>query len=136
MSKWLSPEGLRFTPDHAWIRLEGEEAVVGVTDYFQETAGDILYVQLPQEGATLTPGEPACSLEAGKWVGHILAPLAGTVVAVNRALESRPGLINTDPYGDGWLFRLTVSGRVPEDLLDANGYRTLLRGLEAEEVRA
>lgn len=135
MSKWLCPEDLRFTPDHAWIRLEGSEAVVGVTDYFQETAGDILYVQLPREGASLAAGGAACTLEAGKWVGHLPSPLAGNVAAVNRALEERPGLVNTAPYGDGWLFRLAAA-ELPGGLMDAAAYRATLTRLQAGEAGA
>lgn len=111
--------------------------MVGVTDYLQDTAGDFLYVQLPEAGKALGAGDPVCSLEAGKWVGQLLAPFAGTVVEVNDALRARPGLVNDAPYGEGWLVRLapaTDAAPAPASLMDAASYAAWLDELAMEDV--
>lgn len=132
--RWRCPADRRYHPEHLWVRREGPHCVVGVSDYLQDTAGAILFVQLPQPGRQVVAGEPLFTLEAAKWVGHFPAPVSGRVVAVNEALASRPGLVNADCYGDGWLVRLAAEGEAPEGaLLTADGYLRHLEQLAWEE---
>lgn len=129
--RWRCPDDRAYHPEHLWVRREGAEVVVGVTDYLQDTAGAILYVQLPAPGTRVAAGEPLFSLEAAKWVGHFPAPAAGEVVAVNPGVQAQPGLVNRDCYGSGWLVRLAPAG--PEQgLLTAAAYARLLAEEAAE----
>lgn len=116
----------RFTKDHEYIRLDGDTAVVGITPYAQEQLGDIVFVELPEVGASFMKGDEAAVVESVKAASEIYAPVGGTVTAVNEALAGEPGLVNADPTGAGWLFRLSVAdaGEL-EDLLDADGYAAL-----------
>lgn len=133
--RWHLPEDRLYDAEHLWVKREGDTAVVGVTDYLQETAGAILYVQLPEPGAYLTVGQQACSLEAAKWVGHFNAPMAGRVMAVNDAVRAQPGLANRDPYGSGWLFRVRVAADDPgwSELMTAEAYRGYLQKMALQE---
>jgi len=125
------PEDLQYTAEHEWVRRtgEGDDAVlrVGITSYAQEALGDIVFVTLPAVGTDLTPGQPVGEVESTKSVSDIYAPVAGTVTATNDALDSAPELVNSDPYGEGWMFELQASG-APEGLLDAAAYRDLVSG--------
>jgi len=124
------PEGLRYTRDHEWARGEKGEVVVGVTDYAQDQLGDVVYVELPAVGASVTGGEPFGSIEAVKAVADLNSPLSGEVVAVNDALADDPGLINRSCYGDGWMIRLKPSNQGElAQLLDAAAYRKLVEEL-------
>lgn len=119
----MYPEDLKYTAEHEWIR-EGEASVrVGITEYAQDALGDIVYVQLPEVGTTITAGDAVGELESTKSVSDVYAPLSGEVVAVNEALAATPELVNSDPYGDGWLFELKVDGGTSADLLDAAMYQ-------------
>ncbi len=121
----LVPDDLKYSETHEWIRVEGDLGTVGITDHAQSELTDIVYVELPQVGATLEPKKPAAVVESVKAASDIYSPVAGEVTETNSALENNPGLINTDPYGHGWLFRLKLSAR--EDLLnlkDPASYRT------------
>jgi len=122
------PEDLKYTSEHEWVRSPGEaegSVRVGITDYAQDALGDIVYVSLPDVGAELEEGSAVGELESTKSVSDIFAPLAGTVVARNDALDGTPELVNSDPYGEGWLFELTPSEPSAVDaLLDAAAYRS------------
>jgi glycine cleavage system H protein len=120
-----TPDELRYTAEHEWVRVLGEEATVGITDFAQDSLGDVVYVALPQVGAAVEAAQSIAEVESTKSVSEIYAPLAGTVVAVNTDLADRPELLNEDPYGEGWIFRMTLTGD-PARLLDAAGYRALV----------
>jgi glycine cleavage system H protein len=124
------PENLKYTAEHEWIRDPGESAGsvrVGITAYAQEALGDIVFVQLPEVGDAVTAGAVVGELESTKSVSEVYAPLGGEVVARNEALDATPELVNTDPYGEGWLFELKASDG-GEDLLDAATYQAGLEG--------
>lgn len=127
----MYPEDLKYTAEHEWLRPvgDGDEAVVriGITSYAQEALGDIVFVTLPAVGAEITAGQAVGEVESTKSVSDIYAPMAGTVTAVNGALESSPEVVNSDPYGDGWMFELRPADGVPAalagaGLLDAGDY--------------
>ncbi|MCH2358206.1 MAG: glycine cleavage system protein GcvH [Candidatus Poseidoniales archaeon] len=121
------PEDLRYTEEHEWVRLEGDEVVVGITDHAQDALTGIVYVELPEVGTSVSAGDGFGSVESVKSVSEIFAPLSGELSAVNEALEDAPELINDDPYGTGWIVRMRLEdNRVFSDLLDAAGYRALL----------
>jgi glycine cleavage system H protein len=121
------PEHLQYTETHEWLRLDGDTATVGITDHAQAELTDIVYVELPKVGAALTARQPAAVVESVKAASDIYAPIDGTVVEVNPALESDPGLVNRDPFGDGWLFRIKVeAGEEIETLKEAAQYRELI----------
>jgi glycine cleavage system H protein len=126
------PDDLKYTAEHEWLRRPGaaESSVrVGITDYAQEALGDIVYVSLPEVGAELESGTAVGELESTKSVSDVYAPVAGTVAAVNEALEGTPELVNSDPYGEGWLFELVPSDPATvEALMDAATYQA---GLES-----
>ena len=121
------PEHLQYTETHEWLRLDGETATVGITDHAQAELTDIVFVELPKVGAALTVKQPAAVVESVKAASDIYAPIGGTVVEVNSALETDPGLVNRDPYGEGWLFTLRVeAGEQIENLKEASQYRALI----------
>jgi len=121
------PNDLKYTESHEWVRLENGQARVGVTDHAQAELTDVVFVELPKLGAHLQAGAPAAVVESVKAAGDIYAPLTGTVVSVNEALEAEPALVNTDPYGEGWLFVLALETPEAADrLIDAAQYRALL----------
>ncbi len=127
------PEGLHYTKEHEWLRLEGTEAVVGITDFAQESLGDVVFVELPAAGTELVAGKPFGVVESNKSVSDLFAPVSGRVVAVNTALAADPEAVNRDPYGDGWLIRIALAA--PEQLghlLDAAQYRGFV---ESEQGR-
>ena len=101
----MVPKDLKYTKEHEWVRIEGAEAVVGITDHAQKALGDITYVELPRAGRKAAPHESVCVVESVKAASDIFAPLGGTVAAVNPALEDAPEQINRDPYGQGWICR-------------------------------
>ncbi|MCI2240667.1 glycine cleavage system protein GcvH [Paenibacillus sp. TRM 82003] len=120
------PEDLRYTAEHEWVRAEdGGTVRVGITDHAQDALGDVVYVSLPAEGETVTAGAACGEVESTKSVSEITAPVSGVVAAQNPGLETRPDLVNSDPYGEGWMFTVTVSDPAQLDgLLDAEGYRS------------
>jgi glycine cleavage system H protein len=124
------PDDLRYTSEHEWVRSPGgaEGSVrVGITDYAQEALGDIVFVSLPEVGAELDGGSAVGELESTKSVSDVYAPLSGTVAAVNDALDGTPELVNTDPYGEGWLFELVLSdASAVDELMDAAAYQETL----------
>lgn len=121
------PEGLIYTKEHEWIRLEGNEITVGITDYAQNALTDVVWVELPEVGATVDSMESFASVESVKSVSEIYAPIAGEVVEVNEDLEDAPETINTDPYGEGWICKMNVKNLSDLDaLLDATAYKSLI----------
>lgn len=134
LGRWQFPDAFHYDEGHQWVRFEDGEAVIGITDYSQETAGDILYLELPAVGTSVQAGEAVGSVEAGKWVGRLLTPVDGEVVAINAALAEEPGRVNRDPYGEGWLMRLRLTGgRVP--LRQGSEYLDWLKEQIGEEAR-
>lgn len=121
----LVPEGLQYTKDHEWAKIEGAVATIGVTDHAQRELGDIVFVELPKVGADVTAGKSFGTIEAVKTVAELYAPVTGTVEAVNTDLGADAGVINQDPYGKGWIIKVKVSGG-QEGLLDAAGYKALI----------
>ena len=115
------PEGLQYTKEHEWVSVVGSIYTMGITDYAQEALGDIVYVQLPKVGEMITGGKICGEVESTKSVSEIFAPVSGTVKSVNEALSNSPELINTDPYGQGWLVTIELS-TPPTDLLSAAAY--------------
>jgi len=123
------PEELKYTKDHEWIRTEGENLRVGVTDYAQEALGDIVFVTLPEVGSHVTAGETCGEVESTKSVSDIYAPVTGTVLERNENLDSSPELVNSDPYGDGWMMAIQPDGDSADgELLDAATYESGLNG--------
>lgn len=125
------PADLRYTAEHEWVRRTAEDTVrVGITDFAQSSLGDVVYVQLPEVGAAVTAGDSFGEVESTKSVSDLYAPLSATVVAVNGDLEGSPQLINSDPYGEGWLLELRADGGAIEQgwaaLLDADAYGNIL----------
>lgn len=119
-----------YTEDHEWIELEGEVATVGITDYAQGQLGDIVFVEVPDTGAELTKGGDAAVVESVKAASDVYSPVSGTVTEGNAALEEDPALVNSDPEGEGWFFKLTVSDKGELDgLMDANAYAAFVEGL-------
>src|SRR5947207_14650538 len=105
------PDDLRYTQEHEWLRLEGNEALVGITDFAQDDLGDVVFVELPSIGATFASGQAFGVVESNKTVSDLFAPVAGRVTAVKPRLRARPELVNNDPYGTGWMIRLGEIGR-------------------------
>ena len=123
------PEDLRYTQDHEWLRTEGDEAVVGITAYAAEELGDIVFVELPELGRSLTKDEALGVIESVKTASDLFAPVAGEVVAVNEALADAPELVNSAPYEGGWMVRLKMEdAAAAEALMDAAAYRESIAG--------
>jgi glycine cleavage system H protein len=121
------PGELKYTRDHEWIRQESDgTVVVGITDHAQHQLGELVYVELPGTGDGVEAGAGCAVVESVKAASDVYAPLGGTVTAVNAALNQEPGLVNTSPYGEGWLFRLKPAAGLPAGLLDAAAYQQLL----------
>ncbi|OHV28309.1 glycine cleavage system protein H [Parafrankia soli] len=120
----MYPDDLKYTREHEWARVEGNRVRVGITAYAQEALGDIVFVSLPEVGQAVSAGEPCGEVESTKSVSDIYAPVSGEVAARNEALVAAPELVNSDPYGEGWLVEVTVvDAAVLDDLLDAAAYR-------------
>jgi len=126
------PEDLRYTAEHEWVRTPGDHegsVRIGITHYAQDALGDIVYVSLPEVGATVEAGSACGELESTKSVSDVYAPVSGEVVAINDALDATPELVNDDPYGGGWLFELVPSDPAALDgLIDATAYQATLEG--------
>jgi glycine cleavage system H protein len=121
------PENLKYTKDHEWVRIEGDIAVVGITDFAQGELGDIVYVEIETEGESLDQEEVFGSVEAVKTVSDLFMPLSGEIVEFNSNLESNPELVNSDAYGDGWMIKVKLSDTSQiDELLDAAGYSALI----------
>lgn len=123
----MFPEDLSYSTDHEWIRIDDDVATIGITDYAQEQLGDIVYVSLPATDEAVDTGSVIGELESTKSVSDLFAPVAGDVVSRNEALEANPELVNSDPYGEGWLIKVRLADAGADlDLMDAETYRTTL----------
>ncbi len=121
-----TPSDLKYTKDHEWVRISGGVARIGITDYAQDALGDIVFVQLPDVGSTVGSGDSFSEIESTKSVNDVYAPVSGTVSSINEMLRDRPELLNSDPYGDGWICEITMSGDAPGDLMSASDYEALI----------
>jgi glycine cleavage system H protein len=123
------PEGLRYSAEHEWVAVDGGRARIGITDFAQDALGDVVYVQLPEMGATLAANASCAEVESTKSVSDIYSPVSGTVVEVNEILGETPEKLNQDPYGEGWIFvvEMAAPGEV-DALMDATAYRALVEG--------
>jgi glycine cleavage system H protein len=123
------PEDLRYSSDHEWVRVEGNEVRIGITDYAQDALGDVVFVELPEVGASVKKGDSFSEVESTKSVSEVYAPISGAVTQVNTELTDNPERLNDDPYGDGWVCVIAVEdeGELAQ-LLDADGYRSLIEG--------
>jgi glycine cleavage system H protein len=120
------PEDLRYSAEHEWVRLTGTTARVGITDFAQDSLGDVVFVQLPDVGLDAVAGASVSEIESTKSVSDVYVPVTGVVSAVNEALADQPELINQDPYGEGWMFEMELGDSSQVDaMLDAAGYRAL-----------
>lgn len=123
------PGDRRYSSDHEWIIWKGNSAQVGITDYAQDALGDVVFVQLPKVGEKFAVGASCCEVESTKSVSDIYTPLAGTISGVNVLLIDAPSLLNTDPYGQGWIFEMQIEdGAAIDKLLDSASYRQLIEG--------
>ncbi len=124
------PEDIRYAKDHEWARQEGDTFTIGIDDYAQDQLGDIVYVELPEVGATFEQGDEFGTVESVKAVSELYMPLGGEVVAVNQELEDAPELVNSDPYGQGWMIRIKAGDPAQfEAMMDKNAYLEMLKGL-------
>ena len=121
------PDDLMYTAEHEWIRIDGDEVIIGITDFAQDALTEVVWVELPEVGAIVAEMESFASVESVKSVSEIYAPLSGTVTEVNESLEDEPEKINDDPYGSGWICKINTGGNnESEKLLDPVGYSTLI----------
>ncbi len=121
------PTNVKYTNEHEWIRLDGEEAYIGITDYAQEQLGDIVFVDITTEGETLEKGETFGTIEVVKTVSDLFMPIGGEVLEINPELEEHPELVNQDPYGAGWLIKIKPTDTTEmDDLLDAEAYKQII----------
>ena len=129
----MAQEDLLFSKDHEWVRSEGGAAVVGITDYAQHELGDVVYVEVPAVGKELKKGDPAANIESVKAVSDVYAPVSGKITAVNAKLGDTPELVNQDPFGEGWIFKMSVA-QASElgELMDQNKYEEYLKGIAGE----
>jgi glycine cleavage system H protein len=121
------PAGLKYTKDHEWIKVDGNDAVIGITEFAQRELGDIVYIDIASLGKEVAKDEVFGTVEAVKTVSDLFMPVAGTVNEVNKALDSKPELVNSDPYGDGWMVKVTLQNVSDLDsLLSADSYKALI----------
>ncbi|NOX90806.1 MAG: glycine cleavage system protein GcvH [Calditrichaeota bacterium] len=121
------PENLKYTSDHEWAKIDGDVAVIGITDYAQGELGDVVFVELPEVGSKVAKGDTFGTIEAVKAVADLFAPLSGEVIEINEKLENEPETVNNDPYGEGWMIKVKLEN--PDelnDLLDAQKYQELI----------
>ena len=124
----MGNQDLKFTKTHEWVRVDGDEVVVGLTDYAQGELGDIVFIELPEIGRVVSTDESLTTLESVKSVSEIYAPLSGELTAVNEALEDEPGVINTDAYGEGWILRMRLADVEEfDDLMSADEYEAFTK---------
>ncbi len=123
------PDELRYTQEHEWVAIDGAAATIGITDHAQQALGDVVFVSVPAPGTKVTAGEPCGEVESTKSVSDLYSPVDGEVTEVNGEVDENPGVVNADPYGAGWLFKvaLAASGEVPSGLLSATDYEELTK---------
>ena len=126
----MKPEELKYTKDHLWVYVEGDKATSGLTDYAQQELGDIVFVEMPEVGREVKKDETIGTVESVKSVSDILAPLSGKIIEINKVLEDTPETINKDPYGEGWVIKMSVSN--PEELKDLMDLETYNKFTETE----
>jgi glycine cleavage system H protein len=121
------PDNLKYTKEHEWLKIEGNEGIIGITEFAQKELGDIVFIEVETIGETLDREDPFGTIEAVKTVSDMFMPLSGDVLEFNEALESNPEIVNKDPYGEGWIIKIRISdpGEL-NDLLDADGYKELI----------
>ena len=136
IEEYFFPDDLYYHKEHFWARVEGDLVTIGTTDFAQKLAGQVVYVELPPPGKTVEQGKPCGSMESGKWVGRIYAPLSGKVEAINNELEDTPELVNESPYDKGWICRIKASNLQEElkNLLKIEGLSDFIRS-EIERVK-
>lgn len=118
------PTNLKYTEDHEWVRVEGQFAYIGITEFAQRELGDIVFVDIPTAGKTISQGDPFGTVEAVKTVSDLFMPVSGEIVAINEELEATPELVNTDPYDDGWMVKITLKEPAQvNQLLSADQYK-------------
>lgn len=122
----LVPDGLKYTKDHEWAKFEGSTATIGVTDHAQRELGDIVFVELPKVGGKVEAGQSFGTIEAVKTVAELYSPVSGTIAEVNGALSGDAGVINQDPYGNGWIIKVQVDKPQAEGLMDPAAYKALI----------
>lgn len=120
------PKELKYTKDHEWVKVEGNTATIGVTEFAQRELGDIVFVEVETVGETIESGEVFGTIEAVKTVSDLFMPVTGQVTEANEALEASPELVNEDPYGEGWIIKIKFEGESPADLLSADAYAELV----------
>ncbi len=120
------PVELKYTKDHEWVKIDGDIATIGVTDFAQKELGDIVYVEVEIIGETLEAGEVFGTVEAVKTVSDLFMPITGEILELNSELESSPELVNDAPYTEGWMVKVKITGALPADLLDAASYKDLI----------
>lgn len=120
------PQELKYTKDHEWVKIEGDVATIGITEFAQKELGDIVYVEVETVGETVDAGEVFGTVEAVKTVSDLFMPLAGEILEFNEELESSPELVNESPYESGWMVKVKITGGLPADLLDAAAYAELV----------
>jgi len=129
------PEDLKYAETHEWLRLDGDTATVGITDHAQAELSDIVYVELPKVGTSVAAKQAVAVVESVKAASDIYSPIGGTITEANPALESSPALVNTDPYGEGWLYKIKIeAGEELEFLLEPSAYLAKISGGESQEV--
>lgn len=128
------PEGLKYSREHEWVMVEGDSATIGISDFAQSELGDVVYVEVPEVGEKISKEDPFGAVESVKAVSDLYAPVSGTVVEVNDALPDTPELINEDPYGEGWIVKVTLSDPDElDELMNAQEYAAHCEGLGEEE---
>lgn len=120
------PADLKYTKDHEWVRVDGDVATIGITDFAQSELGDIVFVEIETQGETLDAHTVFGTVEAVKTVSDLFMPVSGTILEVNPGLEANPADVNEDPYGKGWMIKVKLSGDLPSDLMDAAAYESLV----------
>lgn len=122
-----TPDNLKYSKEHEWVKVEGDTAIIGITDYAQGELGDVVYVELPEVGAEVSAGETFGTIEAVKAVSELYSPISGEVLEINSGLEDEPAAVNQSPYDDGWMIKVKMSdSKELDDLLDAAGYKDMI----------
>ena len=124
----MNPDDRLYTKEHEWVKIKGNTAIVGITDYAQRELTDIVYVELPKKGIEIDAGDPVCTVESVKNASDVYSPVSGKVVAVNKELEEQPELVNSDPYGKGWMVKIEFTEE-PKGLMTASEYEEYLKSL-------
>lgn len=120
------PQELKYTKDHEWVKIDGDVATIGITDFAQKELGDIVYVEVETIGENIRAGEVFGTVEAVKTVSDLFMPVSGEILEFNEELESSPELVNSDPYTAGWMVKVRIDGDLPDDLMDADAYKELI----------